>query len=311
MKNNNKKIMQKYKKKQIVIIFIIIIYFASAVVVFGRYVQNNTNHFFTKSKEFYFYSDKLGDNNPMYQIDNWSGVDDYTITVNMNSNANNLLASNYDISYGISYYCSDNVVCQLSKTQGTILGSTNKDFFNLTITPNRQLSTGDRVWVQITANATSPFEKTIDARFTLVVGQENLTYEIVDSNNSPYMNLKITNTLSYYTVDQAFNTYSVGDKIPEDTYLGLSDENKDKCYSAIVTLTFNPGDVVLDMTSNAYLNATNVVNTTYNTYNYINSITFKVDAVSSANVRFYKNNQANNYTYPINNNTSIVTLSSR
>ena len=89
---------QFYKKKQIIIILAILLCATSFVVVFGRYVTNSINNFFLRSKEFYFNSDKLSENKSVFQIENWSGVDDYTITVNMNSRKNNIQVASYDIS---------------------------------------------------------------------------------------------------------------------------------------------------------------------------------------------------------------------
>ena len=100
--------------------------------------------------------------------------------------------------------------------------NTNSDYFNLIITPNTGLQTGDKVTVQITATSTAQYTKTLKARFTLVVGKESLSYEIVDSSSSQYLDLNITNTLSYYKVQTAFDSYNVGDKIDVDTFLNLS-----------------------------------------------------------------------------------------
>lgn len=300
--------MQFYKKKQIIIILAILLCTTSFVVVFGRYVTNSINNFFLRSKEFYFNSDKLSENKSVFQIENWSGVDDYTITVNMNSRKNNIQVASYDISYDITYTCSDNAICQLSKESGVISKDTNTDFFNLTITPNTQLETGDRVTVEIEATSTSNYKKTIKGKFTLVVGQENLTYQITDAPDEPYMNLRITNTLSYYVVRQSFGDYIVNQKIDIDTYLALTDENKAKCFSSIVTMSFDPTKILLDITNENYPNVTNVTTTTINGKNYINSITLPIDAISSADLRFYKVDTLADYTYPNLNNNCIVTI---
>lgn len=309
-KGKKDRVQLKYSKKQFIIILILFIFAISSVFVFGRYVVDNVRSFYNRSKEFYFYSDKLGDDNPSYQIENWSGVDNYTITVNMNSNKNNLLSASYDIEYEISYICSSNVICQLSKERGIIYSNTNVDYFNLIITPNAGLKTGDTVFVEITAKTSMPYEKTIKGRFTLIVGQEEFSYEIVDSPNSPYLILNMTNTLSYYIIEEAFDSYAIGEKITSQTYLSLSEEKKQKCYSSKVTLTFDPNYVLFDMTSDSYLNYLTITNTTKNSYNYINSISFKVEASSSATVRFYKMNETEDYTYPNNNNQSIINVES-
>lgn len=301
----------KIKKQQIIIFIFIILCFITLTVTFGRYVSNTINNFFLRSKEFYFYSDKLKENTAVYQIDNWTGVDPYTIIINMNSMENNLKKTNYDISYDISYTCTSNATCQLSKQNGIILASTNMDSFNLVITPNTGLNIGDEVTVTITAVSTYPYKKTLSANFTLIVGREQLSYEIVDSVGSEYLELDLTNTLSYYNVETAFGSYNKGDRIDVDTYLTLSDQDKEKCYSAMVTLEFDPNKILLDMTNQNYENAINVTTTNINGNNFINGITFKLEPISSAVVRFYKIDISKDYTYPIINQTSIVNVTSK
>ena len=300
-----------YKKKQTIIIITILLFAISFVTVFGRYVTNSINDFFMRSKEFYFYSDKLSEEKTIFQIENWSGVDDYTITVNMNSRKNNLEVATYDIGYNITYTCSDNVICELSKDKGIIAKETNTDFFNLTITPNTQLDTGDKVVVEIEATTNSNYAKTIKGRFTLIVGQEKLTYHITDSSNNPYAELRITNTLSYYVVAQNFSNFTTGQKIDFDTYLSLSEADKAKCYSSIVTITFDPSEILIDNTSESYQKATNVTTKTINGKSYINSITLSIDAISSVDLRFYKVDTSKDYTYPNLNNYSVVSVTTK
>lgn len=311
----------RYRRKQLFILLILLMFTISFVVVLARYVTSNVSDFFLRSKEFYFYSDKLEENMAVYQIDNWSGVDEYPITINMNSRLNNIKATTYDIDYTISYDCiTDNAICQLSKNSGTIYSQNctdNTDSFTLTITPNgqnAQLDTGDRVTVEITVQSQSTYTKTLKGRFTLVVGREDITYEITDSVNSPYMDLRITNTLSFYTVRQQFTvgetTYTVNKTIDSDTYLSLSSENKAKCASAIVTIGFNPSQVIMDITDETYQKATNIQTTTINGITYISGLTFSVDAISSKSLRFYKADTSQNYTYPNGTNPLILTITS-
>ena len=303
MKNN-------LKKTQILLIMAILICIISFIVIFGRYLTNNVNDFFVRSKEFYFYSDKLEEDTAVFQVDNWSGVDDYVITVNMNSRKNNLKVASYDIGYTISYTCSDNAICQLSKTEGIIYSNNNSDYFNLTITPNRQLETGDKVVVEIEAKSTAKYQKTLKGKFTLVVGKEKLSYQITDKPQNPYMELSLTNTLSYYIVNEAFGNYSVNDKIDIDTYLALTEENKAKCSSAIVTISFNPEQVLLDITNESYSKAKNIETTTVNGKTYINKFTILIDAISSTDLRFYKVDVSKDYTYPNGNEPSVLSITS-
>lgn len=304
------KIKNNLKKTQILLIMAILICIISFIVIFGRYLTNNVNDFFVRSKEFYFYSDKLEEDTAVFQVDNWSGVDDYVITVNMNSRKNNLKVASYDIGYTISYTCSDNAICQLSKTEGIIYSNNNSDYFNLTITPNRQLETGDKVVVEIEAKSTAKYQKTLKGKFTLVVGKEKLSYQITDKPQNPYMELSLTNTLSYYIVNEAFGNYSVNNKIDIDTYLALTEENKAKCSSAIVTISFNPEQVLLDITNESYSKAKNIETTTVNGKTYINKFTILIDAISSTDLRFYKVDVSKDYTYPNGNEPSVLSITS-
>ena len=300
--------MKIYRKKQILIILAILLCSISFVIVFGRYVTNNVNNFFLRSKEFYFYSDKLSEKRDVFQVDNWSGVDDYPILINMNSRKNNIQVASYDIAYDIKYTCTSNAICQLSKTEGVISKDSNTDSFTLTITPNTQLQTGDKVVVEIEATSKTSYTKTLKGKFTLVVGKENLTYQITDEPDNPYMDLRITNTISYYVVKEAFGSYAVKDKIDIDTYLGLSDEDKTKCYSSIVLIEFDPKEILIDITNENYQKATNVTTTMIDGKSYINSFTLAIDAISSADLRFYKVDTSQDYTYPNLENYSAVSV---
>lgn len=295
-----KSIIKKYNLKQIIILFVLVVFAISFVSVLARYVLKRVNNFYTSSKEFYFDSDKLKEDNPVYQLENWSGVDPYTITINMNSYGNNLLKTSYDIDYQISYSCSNNALCQISKqdNKGKISANTNSDFFNLVITPNTTLKPGNVVSVTVETNTEEPYQKTLKARFYLIVGDDDFSYEITDNEGSQYLELRVTNTISYYKVKESFDNYNVNDRINTETYLELTDENKQKCYSTMVNLVFNPDDVLLDMTNTNYLNADNITNTTRNNYNYITGIEFKMEPLSGAVVRFYKVDVTKNYTYP-------------
>lgn len=304
------KAITKYKKKQIILVLIILIIIISLVVIFGRFVTNSLNNFFLRSGEFYFESDKLSEEGTTLQVDNWSGVDDYTFTVNINTRKNNIETATYDIPYEIKYSASDNVICNLSKENGIIYASNNSDSFTLTITPNTQLRTGDKVTIDLEVISTGEYKKTLKGEFILVVGQENISYEITDEKSNPYLELSITNTLSYYTVRQAFGNYNLGDRIDVDAYLALSQENKNKCYSGEVKLEFDPNEVLLDMTSEIYNQAKNIETININGNTYIKSFTINIDAISSVDIRFYKVDVTKDYTYPNNNNDSVIEVTS-
>ena len=280
---------------------------------FGRYVYQGLRNFYLQTKRFYFNSDKLTESGAIFRIENWSGVGSYSVTFNMNSFDNNMLVSDDNIDYTIEYSCSEEITCNLvdSNTTRQIPSSTNTDTFTIimSVPTNTVFNRGDSVTLNVKTTSTSPYAKELTGRFTLVVGHYGLSHEIEDSANSPYLNVRITNTLDYYTVNQNITGHNAGTQISIEDYLALSNTDKEKCSSSIITLTYNPQVVLLDMTSEAYQEAVNITTQVINGYNYVNSISFKIDALSSKMIKFYKIDTTQNYTYPIVNNSSIIGVS--
>lgn len=287
---------------------VIIILSSYLGITLARYVFVSIKNGILSSNSFYFNSDKLSENQAVYQLNNWSGADSYSIIFNMNSKKNNLVAATSDISYNITFTCTSNVLCSSSKNSGIIYASNNTDSFTINIVPNAAFTDGDTAVLTVTASSTSPYIKTLSGKFTLKVGKAGLSYEIQDEANRPYLELRITNTLDYYTVKTAFGTHAVNDRLDITTYEALSDTDKANCASSIITLSFNPANTILDMTSPAYLKGYNFSNLTVNGVSYIHQFSFKMDALSSEKVNFYKTNVASNYTYPFVNDTSAITV---
>lgn len=297
------------KKSNILVVLLVILSifsWGSLFKTYGRYIYNELRDYYLASHSFYFNSDRLDVGIKNEELDNYSGVDPYTITINMNSYKNNFVASSSDIDYDITYECSSNATCEISKTSGVIYAASHTDSFYVTITPNENLSDGDTIWVEIETTSKSPYKKTLKGKFTLNVGKMGLGYEITDVKNRAYFDVNFTNTYDFYTVNEAFSNYSVGDRIDITTYLCLSDTEKDKCSSAVIEIKFDPSIAVLDMTNEAYINNTSSTTRDIGGYKYIDSFIFKVEALSSKSVRFYKSNVSNDYTYPFNNHESIV-----
>lgn len=306
------KITDKFPKKKIILGSLLLILFIIGASL-GRYVYKGIRDFYLQTKKFYFNSDKMTEEGSIYRIENWSGVGSYSVTFNMNSSANNNLSSDDDIDYEIEYECSSEVTCSIenNKTSGTISSSTNTDDFTivLTVPTNVILETGDRVTIEVEATSTSPYRKTLSSTFTLVVGHYGLSYEIEDSVGSPYLNIRITNTLDYYTVNENITGHNAGTQLSIEEYQNLSASDKAKCSSAIITLDYDPQDILLDMTSEAYLTSIHSETEVINNYNYVNLFSFKIDALSSKTIKFYKIDTTQNYTYPITNQSSIIGVS--
>ncbi len=303
-----KKRLDKYGKKGYIALGVIIVLVITTIS-YGRYIYNEIRDFYLTTKNFYFNSDKLTTNRAIYQIDNWSAVDPYTITINLNNKKNNLIHSNSDINYEVSYVCSDNVLCSVSSTGGTLHTDDETNTFNAVLNPNTVFEVGDEAFIEITVKSTYPYKKTLRGRFILKVGKSGLSYTIDDKVGRPYFNFNITNTIDYYLVKEAFDDYKLNDRIDRLTYIALSEENKRKCLSSEVTLKFNPEVVILDTTNTAYLKKESYTTTNINGYDYIDSITFRMDSESSEVVKFYKVDVNNDYTFPIINDTSVVEFS--
>lgn len=293
------------RKKKILLIILLIITFMPAVSTIARYVAKMTFNFIMEANNFYFSSDKLTVDNQIYQVNNWSGLDTFNIQFELNNKKNNLVFASTNISYEIQVNCSNDVICSINSNSGVIEVGENQDDFNISVTPTRAFAADEEVNVEITATSTSPYRKTLSGSFTIKVGRSGLSYQIDDKHNQPYLNMVITNARTGYRVDQAFGSYSVGQELSSSTYLELSDSDKAKCSSAIITLTFNPNVVVIDTTTNVINNST-LGYTRVGGINYISSLTFKVDSSSSTELRFYKKDVSQNYTYPYDNETSVI-----
>lgn len=266
------------------ILLMIVIYVTPKFFSFARYVYNVVYEHYLAAKDFYFTSDKLSLTHSEYEVtNNWSGAETYQVIVNMSSKRNDLAMTEADISYSVTYTCSSNITCTLDKTTSTIVGTgnngVNEDAFTVNINPanGTALSDGEMAWVDITATSTSPYSQTISGKLIFEVGTADISYEIIDEVNSPYLTLNIINSTNV---------------------------------NANVTLAYNPQVVLLDMTSRFYLNSQTTFNTqTINNYLYINNITSPVPALSTTSVKFYKINSANNYSYLAGTSgTPVITL---
>lgn len=292
----------KFKKKILIVLIILLCLPISFTL--GRFVYNKVLDLYFTSKNFFFESDKLTVDGAIYSLDYWNGVDPYNVVINLNSFKNNELKSTSDVTYEINYTCSSEIICNTTKDKGTIYSDTNTDSLTITMTPNSIFKDGDSVVLKVEAKSLSPYEKTLSAEFELVVGKYGLSHEIVDSRNNVYMELKITNTLDYYTVKESFDGYSVGDRISSDDYASLSVQNKDKCASAIITLKFDPDVIYTDNNNTTFLNSYNVKTEKIDGFAYINEFTFKMDSTSSTVVKFYKKDVTKNFT-----GTNVISVS--
>ena len=268
---------------KLLILLIILLLLIPGIRSLSKYIYNSVQDYYFGTKNFYFNSDKLTTTGSEFEIaNNWSGAETYRITVNLNSKKNDLVFAESDIDYTISCTSSSNITYSLSKTSGTIVGSnnsgSNEDYFIVTINPanGTGLANGTQAWVDLEVTSTSPYVETLSGKLYVGVGTEDISYEIIDAVDNPYLEVKITNSLA---------------------------TNKP------VTLTFDPTVIRLDMTSRFELNATNEVTQNINNYAYVNSVTSVVNSLETETVKFYKLDASQNYAYqPGDTGTPVVTM---
>ena len=300
---------RKLSLRKILVLLVIIGVLSFGTVTLAKYIKEEFHSYYLNAKNFYFTSNRIKKNGATYLVNNWSGVGSFDISFDLLSLKNSLVYSDYDIPYTVVANCPTGVACTLDKPTGTVYAasSTHSDTVTLSVNPSRTYNEGEHLQITITATSTSPYTEVITATFDYVVGKQGITYEIEDEANRPYLVFKITNAINYCTVIQAFGNYQVNQHIDNVVYRQLSATDKAKCVGESITLNFDPNVIILDTTSNL-VNTATLGNTTISGVDYVNMLNFYIEPVSTMAIRFYKKNTGNNYTYPVNNNASVVTV---
>lgn len=272
---------KKFNLIKLTIILLLIIGLMPAFYSGARFVYKAVYEHYISSKDFYFKSDKLNEEHSEFEAtNNWSGAETYRLMINMSSKKNDKAFTSSDIDYTISYTHSDNITCTLSKNSGTIPGSqnggVNEDYFTVFINPAQgvTIGSGQTAWVDITATSTSPYTKSISGKILIETGSASVSYEIIDSVDSPYLTLNITNS---------------------------SVEGKN------ITLSYDPTKILLDMTNPFAINAITESTQQLNNNAYINTITSYMQPNYNTSIKFYKEDTKQNYSY-LGTGTSIITL---
>ena len=300
---------KKLSYRKVLLLVPIIAIIALGTYTLAKYIVEEFNSYYLQAKNFYFTSNRLKKNTATYLVNNWSGVGSFNISFDLSSEKNSYVYSDYDIPYTVTFNCPSDVICSLDKSSGTVFeaSNTHSDTVTLSVTPTRNYNENERLTIYLEASSTAPYVETISANFEYVVGKQGVTYEIEDEANRPYMLLKITSAINYCKVITAFGDYQVNDLIESNIYRTLDANDKAKCVGEEVTLDFDPNTIVLDTTSNI-VNTSTIGTTLISGTAYINHMVFSIPPLSTMAVKFYKATPSNNYTYPIVNNTSIVTV---
>jgi hypothetical protein len=301
-KKINKKII-KIKTKTIIVLIAIFILLFTLVTTFGRYVYNLYHNYILETKGFFFNSSVMSANGTKHSINNWDGVNAYLLTIDVNNKKNELLSTDVDISYEIGVDCSSNIRCVLNKTEGIITTDSKVDSYTITIYPVTNFTSNQTAEVKTYARSTSPYIKEISTTYNIGIETSNFSYKIIDSPNSKYLTIEFTNAFTYYKVINAFGTYQVGDNISIDDYQNLTNDEKQNCTSAEITIDYDPNVILLDMTDTTYKNriANSERTEVINNHNYVNGFSFKMEASSNNKIIFYKLDSTQNFSFPGNN----------
>lgn len=303
---------RKHRKLSTFVMSILIIFLILSVV-FARYIYNIINNYILETKHMYFYSSVLDVNGKNFSIQNWDGYETYHFTVDLRNYKNDDRHSDVDIPYTISISCDDTkVTCTTTKGTGaTLEHDTDSDSFIVDVTPKTgvTLTEDDIITVTTTVTTTSPYKKVIYGSYHIGIEKANFSKSIEDSTGSLYATLILKNTISVYEIETTFteggNTYIAGNKITTEVYNSLSDANKEKCFSAIVTISFDTSKVKIDVTDRHFLNrlTTGGYTTTTDANGFISGFSFKMGPSSTSEIIFYKEDVTQNYT---NSNTLIT-----
>lgn len=271
-KNINKKIF----------IIVVIIITVLTIPAFARYTYNAVKEMYLASKDFYFTSNLLGENQ---SYTNWGGAEAYVINFELYSYDNEYRKTENNVDTSIkASITSGKATCYIetdSKTSTKGKSSANlsdtikanngyKMKVRVYVVPNEHLESDSVVNVKITAQSTSPYSKTLSSSIKLIASADFGTFEIKDEVGANYATLNVSN---------------------------YQQRN--------VVLSFDPTVIRID-TNNTAFNTVDLENdvetTTIDGVDYISKITIRQSKETSKNIKFYKVNKSENYTYSKNSN---------
>ena len=279
-----KKKLNKFKVSIVVIIVLLVF----GITVFGRYIYNSAREAYLTAQQFYFSSNILTVNGSNYQYENWGGSGTYAIEFELYSYLNSISKLDYDLGYTVTCSTSDTDKIRIginsddvnapTTLTDAIPASTNTSQVGIFVTPIAEIEKNESVKIQVTASTSVPYQKTISCEFTLkAVTQGENTYLIQDAVNQEYAILSLT---------------CVNDS------------------GAQVTLEFDPSKLRIDMNDEVYINRVvdEDVTVTIDGKSYVKKFIFNIDAETTKNVKFYKVDKTENYTYPGVQATSPITV---
>lgn len=186
------------KKKNPIFILALIVLTSITIYTFAKYVIEISDIHIQTAKQFYFNSDTLQVENPTYLLYDWNGEDIYTIEINLRNYQDSLRYTNENIEYKIEATSGNenvSITTSLTNNAGTLQGGSEaEESISIDVESIAKVNEGEFIEVFVTANATSPYEKTLKATFRIYV-QKTDKYEakLLHEDNLQYANLFIEN----------------------------------------------------------------------------------------------------------------------
>lgn len=182
------KIKSRFNFNKLLLIAIPVICITGSV---AKYVQEKNAELVYEAKNFYFESDLLSNNtNPLaYTYD----VGNDKIAINLKNNIDDLRYSDVDVKYTVTI--TDMQGNQVTDKNGDVVEAEDGKLSNSSIDSDEitfeDLPAGKYI---VTAMATEPYEKKLQASFVITSKNENIEYQVSDAVNSPVLQLTVKTT---------------------------------------------------------------------------------------------------------------------
>ena len=145
----------------------------------------------------------------------------------------------------------------------------------IVVTPKTQIEQNDIITIRIKASTQEPYQKEISCEISLRIQQVLAnSYEIEDVANRNYLILKME------------NTHNTGGN---------------------VSLEFDPNVIRIDLNDKAYLNRIEG-SEEVDSNGYVEKFVFTMEKESAKNIKFYKVDMSQDYTYPSGDTDSVISV---
>lgn len=185
LQKNKYKIKHQFNFNILLLILIPLVLIGTTI---AKYVREEKSEKIYQAQSFYFYSDLLSDNTNPLAYTYETGKDN--ISIILNNNIDDLRYSEVDIDYVVTI--TDTYGNEIKNKNGESVDSKKGTLQNDGISSQQieftNLPTGIYI---ITAKATSPYTKTLHATFVLSERNQEISYQINDSINSPVLQLTV------------------------------------------------------------------------------------------------------------------------